>query len=119
MLVLAALLHLAAADPTAQVAQGELRGVALEDGGSVFRGVPYARPPIGELRWRDPQPPGAWTGVRSAETFAPACPQTGVSMPLTALCGEIHRMLTSAGLGGEDQAALMEFFKGPNKEIAE
>ena len=42
--------------------------------------------------------------------------QTGVSMPLTALCGEIHRMLTSAGLGGEDQAALMEFFKGPDKE---
>jgi 2-hydroxy-3-oxopropionate reductase len=42
--------------------------------------------------------------------------QTRVSMPLTALCVEIHRMLTSAGLGGEDQAALMEFFKGPDKE---
>ena len=38
------------------------------------------------------------------------------SMPLTALCAEIHRMLTAAGIGGEDQAALMEFFKGPNKE---
>jgi 2-hydroxy-3-oxopropionate reductase len=42
--------------------------------------------------------------------------QNRVPMPLTALCGEIHRMLTAAGLGGEDQAALMEFFKGPNKE---
>jgi 2-hydroxy-3-oxopropionate reductase len=42
--------------------------------------------------------------------------QTRVPMPLTALCVEIHRMLTSAGLGGEDQAALMEFFKGPDKE---
>jgi 2-hydroxy-3-oxopropionate reductase len=41
---------------------------------------------------------------------------TGTSMPLTALCAEIHRMLTAAGLGGEDQAALMEFFKGPEKE---
>jgi 2-hydroxy-3-oxopropionate reductase len=41
---------------------------------------------------------------------------TGTSMPLTALCAEIHRMLTAAGLGGEDQAALMEFFKGPDKE---
>lgn len=39
-----------------------------------------------------------------------------VSMPLTALCVEVHRMLTAAGLGGEDQAALMEFFKGPNRE---
>lgn len=37
---------------------------------------------------------------------------TGTSMPMTALCGEIHRMLTAAGLGGEDQAAVMEFFTG-------
>lgn len=41
---------------------------------------------------------------------------THTAMPLTTLCAEIHRMLTAAGLGGEDQAALMEFFKGPNKE---
>lgn len=38
------------------------------------------------------------------------------SMPMTALCAEIHRMLTAAGIGGEDQAAVMEYFKGPNKE---
>jgi len=44
--------------------------------------------------------------------------RTNTAMPLTAVCAEIHRMLTAAGLGGEDQAALMEFFKGPNKEIA-
>ena len=44
---------------------------------------------------------------------------THTAMPLTALCAEVHRMLTAAGLGGEDQAALMEFFKGPRKEIAE
>jgi 2-hydroxy-3-oxopropionate reductase len=43
--------------------------------------------------------------------------RTHTSMPLTALCAEIHRMLTAAGLGGEDQAALMEYFTGPNKEI--
>jgi 2-hydroxy-3-oxopropionate reductase len=41
---------------------------------------------------------------------------THTAMPLTALCAEIHRLLTAAGLGGEDQAALMEFFKGPDKE---
>lgn len=40
---------------------------------------------------------------------------TNTAMPLTAACAEIHRMLTAAGLGGEDQAALMEFFKGPDK----
>jgi 2-hydroxy-3-oxopropionate reductase len=41
---------------------------------------------------------------------------THTPMPLTTLCAEVHRMLTAAGLGGEDQAALMEFFKGPRKE---
>jgi 2-hydroxy-3-oxopropionate reductase len=43
--------------------------------------------------------------------------RTHTSMPLTALCAEIHRMLTAAGLGGEDQAALMEYFTGPDKDL--
>lgn len=43
--------------------------------------------------------------------------RTHTSMPMTALCTEIHRMLTSAGLGGEDQAVLMEYFNGPNKDL--
>ena len=42
--------------------------------------------------------------------------QTNTSMPLTAVCAEVHRMLTAAGLGGEDEAALMEYFRGPAKE---
>jgi 2-hydroxy-3-oxopropionate reductase len=42
--------------------------------------------------------------------------KTNTSMPLTSLCMEIHKMLTAAGLGGEDQAAVMEYFKGPKKE---
>ncbi len=42
--------------------------------------------------------------------------RTHTAMPLTAVCAEVHRMLTAAGLGGEDQAALMEYFKGPDKE---
>ena len=44
--------------------------------------------------------------------------QTGTSMPMTALCAEIHRMLTAAGLGGEDQAAVMEFFSGAKEGVA-
>lgn len=44
--------------------------------------------------------------------------RTGTAMPMTALCAEIHRMLTAAGLGGEDQAAVMEFFNGAKKDIA-
>ena len=42
--------------------------------------------------------------------------QTQTTMPLTALAAEIHRLMTAAGFGGEDQAALMEFFRGPSKE---
>lgn len=42
---------------------------------------------------------------------------TGTAMPMTALCAEIHRMLTAAGLGGEDQAAVMEFFNGAREDI--
>lgn len=38
--------------------------------------------------------------------------QTNTAMPMTAVCAEVHRMLTASGLGGEDQAALMEYFRG-------
>ncbi|SDZ49989.1 2-hydroxy-3-oxopropionate reductase [Jannaschia faecimaris] len=41
--------------------------------------------------------------------------RTNTPMPMTALCAEVHRLLTAAGLGGEDQAALMEFFNGPEE----
>ena len=38
---------------------------------TVFRGVPYAAPPVGELRWRSPQPHEGWSGVRKCDSFAP------------------------------------------------
>ncbi|MCF1460403.1 NAD(P)-dependent oxidoreductase [Agrobacterium vitis] len=44
--------------------------------------------------------------------------RTNTAMPLTAVCAEVHRMLTAAGLGGEDQAMLMEFFTGAKREIS-
>jgi para-nitrobenzyl esterase len=64
-----------AAAPTAVVAQGTLVGMT-DDGVSGFLGVPFAAPPVGKLRWAPPTPPAAWTGVRSATAFAPACIQT-------------------------------------------
>ena len=49
---------------------GLLQG-SIEDGLSVYKGIPFAAPPVGNLRWRAPQPSAKWEGVRVANTFAP------------------------------------------------
>jgi para-nitrobenzyl esterase len=59
---------------------GLISGVR-EGGLSVYKGVPFAAPPLGELRWRPPSPSRPWTGTRKTDAFAPACMQEGVSMP--------------------------------------
>ncbi len=65
---------------TAMTRQGRLEGVPGRDGAiTVYRGVAYAAPPVGELRWRAPQPPAAWEGVRQAAKFSPSCIQTIVN----------------------------------------
>jgi len=46
-----------------------------------FLGIPFAAPPVGELRWRAPQPPASWTGVRAAQAYAPSCPQPPSVLP--------------------------------------
>lgn len=46
------------------------------DGVERFFGVPYAAPPVGDLRWRAPRPVKAWTGIRAASAFSPVCRQT-------------------------------------------
>jgi para-nitrobenzyl esterase len=47
----------------------------------IYKGIAFAAPPVGSLRWREPQPVNSWNGVHKADKFAPACMQTGVSMP--------------------------------------
>ena len=59
----------------AKTACGDLRG-SRQDGVTVFRGVPYAQPPIGELRFTGPQPALAWAGVRDATVHGPIAPQS-------------------------------------------
>ena len=55
---------------------GLVRGVPDENGvGTVFRGVPFAAPPTGDLRWRPPQPVRPWEGERLCDRFGPACLQ--------------------------------------------
>ncbi len=64
-----------------QTTSGSLKGIH-EDGLYVFKGVPYAAPPIGEFRWLPPQPIQPWSGVRSAENFGPICPQSNMPTPI-------------------------------------
>ena len=55
---------------------GLVSGVALSHGLEVFKGIPFAAPPVGKLRWRPPQPAAAWQGVRKADKFGAPCMQS-------------------------------------------
>src|SRR6478609_5659517 len=69
-----------AATPLVRTGSGSVEGVRA-DGVEAYLGIPYAAPPVGDLRWRPPQPVSGWKDVRPARAFAPACMQVGVSMP--------------------------------------
>ena len=75
LLMLAASSVAFAAAPPAQVhvSGGDLQG-AVQGDLAVFKGVPFAAPPVGDLRWRSPRP-FSWTGVRAAASLAPPCMQ--------------------------------------------
>ncbi len=54
---------------------GRLSGQEAPNGTVMFRGIPYAAPPIGSLRWMPPEAPANWDGVRPAHAFGAPCPQ--------------------------------------------
>jgi para-nitrobenzyl esterase len=88
-LVIAALFCIAAANSSlaaieyATITGGRVQG-EVKDGLASFKGLPFAAPPVGVLRWKTPQPVIAWSGVRKADTFARACiqPWAGMLEPL-------------------------------------
>jgi para-nitrobenzyl esterase len=61
--------------PAVKVEGGIVQG-SSEGGLAVYKGVPFAAPPVGTLRWKAPQPVVAWQGTRRADTYAPACVQS-------------------------------------------
>ncbi|MBN1692628.1 MAG: carboxylesterase/lipase family protein [Dehalococcoidales bacterium] len=67
-------------NPVVATKSGKIEG-KFENGLCIFRGIPYAAPPVGELRWMSPQPVKKWDGVRDATKFGAIAPQTVMPIP--------------------------------------
>src|ERR1700722_6889745 len=70
---------------------GQISGVAGSGSGvRIFKGIPFAAPPVGNLRWKVPQPVAHWDGVRKADAFGPRCmqnvPGAGAAQPVSEDC---------------------------------
>ena len=100
--------------PIVTTADGKVRGVAVA-GGYAFRGLPYAAPPTGDLRWKPPQPPANWVGVRDASQFAPSPFQPGPT-PFTPAGAQsedsLYLNVSTPRLGGRQAAPVLVWFHG-------
>ena len=68
--------------PRVAIADGTLEGLRIDGGVRAFLGIPFARPPVGALRWQRPQANEPWQDARDASHFGPRCPQPPSSDPL-------------------------------------
>ena len=96
-IAVATLMVLAASASNAQVktANGTVKGAASTDGRvRIFKGIPYAAPPVGDLRWKEPQPAAAWEGVRDATEFGRQCMQGPIFGDITFPQGPSEDCLT-------------------------
>ncbi|HEX2559628.1 carboxylesterase/lipase family protein [Phenylobacterium sp.] len=107
----------AALGDVVQTRLGPVRGETVTDAGStarIWRGIPYASAPVGELRWKPPQAAKPWTQVRDATKWPNRCPQgasnMGVSAPISEDCLYLN-VVTAAKSPGEKRA-VMVFYHG-------
>lgn len=91
--VLAANSAAAQATPTVRIAGGTLTG-AVAGGIESYKGVPYAAPPVGALRWRPPAEAAPWSAPRAAADYGPICPQKGNAYMNTAKAPQAEDCLT-------------------------
>jgi para-nitrobenzyl esterase len=118
-LMIAALVCIGAANSSlaaieyADVTGGRVKG-EVHDGLASFKGLPFAAPPVGALRWRVPQPVVAWSGVRKADTFAPACiqPWAGNSNPSLTSEDCLYLNVWTAAVTAKERRPVMVWIHG-------
>jgi len=104
--------------PQVKVAQGILEGIYLSDQIATYRGIPFAQPPVGELRWKAPQPPKSWDGVRKADTFGNNAMQKAVFGDMSFRAPKMSEdclylnVWTAAKKAGEKLPVLVYFYGG-------
>lgn len=106
-------------DPV-RVEQGELAGTSGRSAEvRVYKGIPFAAPPVGDLRWKPPQPPLHWQGVRQATEFGNSCPQppypsnglfAGTTAPISEDC--LYLNIWTAAKSAEDRLPVMVWIHG-------
>jgi len=94
---------------------GLVQGIPARDPSvTVYKGIPYAAPPVGKLRWRPPQPPVPWQGVRKADQFGNACPQAqspGATMRMSEDCLSLN-VWSSASSAAERRPVFVWIYGG-------
>lgn len=105
-------------DDRVQTSCGLVEGTMESSGVRSFKGLPFARPPVGELRWKAPQPPARWDGVRKADRFGPRAMQRPIfgdmefrSSGMSEDCLYLN-VWTPARSGGERLPVLVYFYGG-------
>ena len=103
-----------AASTVVKTDRGAIRGLEV-NGSLAFRGIPYAAPPVGELRWKPPQQAKSWAGVRDGSQFGPSSPQQRT--PLTNVGGEfsedsLYLNVSTPGDRAKDRPVVVWFHGG-------
>lgn len=100
-----------------QVRNGQVRGETVTEVGvsaKIFRGIPYAAPPVGNLRWKAPQPAANWSGVRDATKWPNRCPQgqssMGTGAPISEDC--LYLNVVTAARNANEKRPVMIFYHG-------